>query len=303
MKKLFLFLIIGCSSIKHLHSQVIFNELQNLTNGSNTHFVELYNSSGSSQSLDCYSLVTMRSYTSASQYSFYVLNFNDLQINPGGFFVIDGSNANSVASVTQYSYLNNAYSITPVSLNSTSDLFFLGGNNNSDNIVALLFKNGQLADGFGGRRSLQQIQTFLGGLANFSVQHSCKPAETFTVNFQTLRNQVINTATEQGGTKSYSRSCDGPCFAWTTLPSTKGGSNNGTTCVAQNPPSWTFSSLSYRDANNNTIETEASNNTITQGALAFNSGGQTATVSLTASNFSNIAYSVWQSCKFDQFVT
>lgn len=290
MKKLLQLFLVAVLINSNLKAQVLLNEVDPIK----AHFVELYNSGPVAENLDCYTIVTLKSYTSATSYSFYVFNINaSASIPGGGFWTIDGASAASLSSLSEWTWNGSSYSSAPVTPSAGLKIF-LDGNSTTTNTVAFLFKNTQLVDAFGGRRVLADVQAFLNGLQSFNVPSPCTNSPgSLSINFSQLKNQtnVFGSSSGQLGNKTYSRLCNGPCYFWGELNDSKGLSNNGATCTAtsQITPSWNFSSLTYTYFDNTQKETSQTNNEIVKDAPAYSLDRQTATVYVSLNSFVNAA--------------
>lgn len=217
---------------------VVLNEVYGNPGGTNSEFIELYNSSIGG-SMDCYTIMTYYEGEGGSTKGWYVL---DLPNTPPissvpGYYVLASSSTFSVQgnsgasadvnwnsatfrSGTTHGYLEkfewNGSGYNDLNLPAaTSITNLLDGTLNGGQIyITLLFKNGLLINGFAGGAATGNIQTLLGSLGTLNFPLDCNGSVTnASINFTSIT--AIEFFNPSGGSDNgYARSSDGKCGAW-----------------------------------------------------------------------------------------
>ncbi|HEX3165129.1 MAG TPA: T9SS type A sorting domain-containing protein [Chitinophagaceae bacterium] len=241
MKTILLSLMLFCSFAIVRAQNVVLNEIYGNPGGSNSEFIELYNSTGAG-SMDCYTIMSYYENELGSTKGWYVLDLpNTPNISSApGFYVL--------APVTPFSVQGTTGALADVNWNSlsfrngstngylkqfewngtgytdknlpdgTSVTNLLDGTlNGSQYYFVLLFKNGALINGFfggpatGKLSDLANLGVPLGSLT-VPLSGACS-VSSFTVNFATLPSvEYWNPA--GGNDNGYARKNDGKCGSW-----------------------------------------------------------------------------------------
>jgi hypothetical protein len=239
MKKILLSLMFVSTFILVKAQNVVLNEIYGNPGGSNSEFIELYNSLNSG-SMDCYTIMTYYENEGGSAQGWYVLDLpNTPAINSApGFYVLSSTtpfsvqgtsgatadvnwNALSFRNGSTNGYLKkyewNGSGYTDLLLPNTTIVNNLldGTLNGSQIYITLLFRNGVLINGFFGGASTGKLSDLAVSLGSLTVpQVGCGLLNNqFTVNFSTLRSvEFFNPS--GGNDNGYARSSDGKCGAW-----------------------------------------------------------------------------------------
>jgi Secretion system C-terminal sorting domain len=230
-------------------SQVLFNEVYTDPGGNKHEFFELYNTntSGSSESLDNYTLVTFFEYTGGNgDIGFYVMDLPNLTIGPRGYFV--GSAAipfsyqgNANVSLSDYNWNNTVFR------NGTTGGYIkkwvLDNNNLADgnafydeeplaadfndlfyrrvgvgaSYTMFLYKNGVLVNGvIFGTGGYTEVIPIIIALPKLSVDMS-GAAPDFEIDFSIYNTNAVrieDVTEEAGSDNGYMREKDGMCGGW-----------------------------------------------------------------------------------------
>jgi hypothetical protein len=236
MKKILLSILLSATLLA-AKSQAVLNEVYGNPGGSNSEFIELYNSTFGTENLDCYTLMTY--WESGANKGWNVLDFPSAASIPSkGWYVlapqtpfsVQGTagavanlnwndvsfrNSSTGGDLRVYQVNGTTYTdVTPADNVAITD--FADGTLNGGQIyITLLFKNGQLVNGFiggGANGSLPAAVSSLPNLLNVPLVGSCS-ASSFDVNFSTLG--IMEFFNPSGGNDNgYARTSDGKCGAW-----------------------------------------------------------------------------------------
>jgi hypothetical protein len=277
-------------------AQVLLNELDPNTGNQ---FIELYNGSGTSQSLSCYTLVVLKQRAAGTEGDFYVIDFNENQsIAAGGFLALNNTNWATLGSLKQYTFVSRTsspvYSSTLIATNPANLL----QEDQSKNAV-FLFKGGVLVDLLFTKDNVSGAKTIVSAFSPLSVSSPCN-ASLLDIDFVKISNQLTTrNVVPSAGNGVYARVSDGACYGWTKrAPSSSPGLTNAPLRNSENnliltAPSWSISSLTYLNAQGQPVSL-LSNNTIPSGSQAFDNPANpsVATVNLTFGSFSADAQSL-----------
>ncbi len=238
MKKILLSLVFVSTIVMVKAQSVVLNEIYGNPGGSNSEFIELYNSAGAG-SMDCYTIMTYYQNEGGSAQGWYVLDLpNTPPINSApGFYVLasqtpfsvqgtSGANADvnwnalSFRDGTTHGYLEkfefNGSGYNDLNLPFATNITnLLDGTLNGGQIyITLLFKNGVLINGFAGGAATGDLQDLLGSLGTLNFSLDCGGMITnSSINFTTI--PVVEFFNPSGGNDNgYARSSDGKCGAW-----------------------------------------------------------------------------------------
>lgn len=300
MKKVFLFSIM-LVLVNSSFSQIILNEV--FPDSKAGQFVELYNTSSSSENLDCYTLITHIKYTtgkgvSAVDYEgFYVLNFDNSQsLNPNGRFVIDKNNWSSVSrvgSLKKYYKQVGAASYSVVDESTSTSVTEIMSDANSGANFTLLLKESAVSDVLVIKDDLANAVIYVNSFANLPSLVGACSASPININFTDIANQLTNKniANALGSGNSASRVCDGLCYGWIKETSITKNSSNCTSVPTSgpelnkiyDPPIWTITSLRYdKDAIGDKLGNLLQSPAIPDGAFATDETAKTFDVYITA---------------------
>ena len=264
MKKILLAMMLFCAFAIAKAQNVVLNEVYGNPGGTNSEFVELYNSSISG-SLDCYSLLVY--YEDGANKGWYVLDLPSappIGSAPGfyvlsskGTFTVQGGtnktadvnwndinfrNGSTDGYLEQFQY-NGSGGYTDMNLPNTTiiDNLLDGTLNGNQIYITLLFRNGLLINGFAGGSATDSIpgllsNAFNGNLGTINFPLDCNGSiSNISFNFNTM--PAIEFFNPSGGNDNgYARSSDGKCGSWVkTAPQvnhTPGTTNGAATGLA-----------------------------------------------------------------------
>jgi hypothetical protein len=226
-------------------SQTILNEVYTDPNlPGHQEFFELYNSGGP-ENVDCYTLVTYYEYKVGStvHQGFYVLDFPNLPVASGGWFVGAAKspfstqnpayqnvvpdfswnspafrNGSTGGSLTQWEYNGVGYTQLLSLSDSVTDVLAQAPGTSGKMYVNIVFVNGAYANGFLGGLTNGQLPSNVTSLPDLQVSmnttfHACVTSPIFTIDFSTL--PVMEYFGNVPGTDNgYARSSDGKCGSW-----------------------------------------------------------------------------------------
>lgn len=224
MKRLLLLTLLFCAAIGG-RAQVILNEVYTEPGNNNDEFFELYNTSYSPVSLDCYYLVVL--YATSSTKGFYVIDLPaNAQIPSRGYYT--GSSRNTISyqgsssvssfnwnipsgSITRYQIQNGSYVVTTMNTATTPifDLFSKMKPNDFGSLVdgVFLFNSGTylggLMTGIGSNVVPSEIRTILPA-TNISINCNGAPPVSYSLNWSTITN-ADNVGSASGSDNGYAR--------------------------------------------------------------------------------------------------
>jgi hypothetical protein len=233
MKKILL--IVGLFSLAMVgRSQTVLNEVYGNPGGSNSEFVELYNSAFSTQNVDCFTL--LHYYEDGANKGWYVLDLPNATIASKGWYTIAPVTPFSVQGTTgavadlnwnDINFRNGSTggylqqwqagvgsftNVTPANNVVITNLLdgTLAGN---QNYITLLFQNGVLINGFWGGGPSGVLPADITSMPDLTLTPAGACGAAFTIDFSTL--PIIEFFNPAGGNDNgYARSSDGKCGAW-----------------------------------------------------------------------------------------
>ena len=227
MKKILLSLMLICA-FAVVKAQVVLNELYAYPNGSNSEFIELYNS-GAAENMDCYTIVSY--WSDGTNKGWYVLdlpsivlaNQDFLVIGPASTINVQGTsgvpvdvNWNSLPSsgfLKLYTVSGGTYTIsdpTPV-----TDFLVEGDFAPSQNTLTFLYKDGILINGFWGGGASGVLPATITSMPDLAVTGAtaCSNITASNGDFSTYTG--IEFKNQAGGSDNgYARKFDGKCGSW-----------------------------------------------------------------------------------------
>jgi hypothetical protein len=239
MKKILLALMLSSAFVIVKAQTVVLNEIYGNPGGSNSEFLELYNSSVTG-SMDCYTIMTYYQNEGGSAQGWYVLDLpNTPAINsaPGFYvlapttpFTVQGTigaladvnwndanfrNGSTNGYLEKYEWNGAGYTDLNLPISTSITNLFDGTLNGGQIYITLLFKNGTLINGFFGGAPTGKLSDLAVSLGTLTVPLvGCGLVNNqFTVNFASLA--TVEFFNPSGGNDNgYARSSDGKCGAW-----------------------------------------------------------------------------------------
>ncbi|MGQ0738548.1 MAG: T9SS type A sorting domain-containing protein [Bacteroidota bacterium] len=239
MKKILLFT--GLFSLVLVgRSQTVLNETYSEPGAGKSEFIELYNSAGGDQNVDCFTILTY--WSSGANKGWYVLDLPNHNIVSKGWYVISAASPFNVQSQTGVvpntnwnaaSFRNSSTfgdlrkfqvsgavytDVTPADGTAVTDLMVDGDFASSHNYLTLLFKNGIFINGFWGGGPTGTLPATITGMPDLpltiiaDVANGCN-GTAFTVDFSALG--AVEFVNSSGGSDNgYARTSDGKCGSW-----------------------------------------------------------------------------------------
>lgn len=252
MKKLLTAIGLSCLFLS-AKSQIVLNEIYSEPGGTNSEFIELYNSAFSTQNLDCITILTY--WESGANKGWYVVDLPSATVASKGWYVlaaaspfgvqsksgvIADANWNSVGFRTgadsylkKYQVSGATYTdVSPASGTAVTDLSVDASpaGASGHNYFTLVFSNGAFVNGFWGGGSSGTLPSGITSLPNLTVTPAGACGVPFTINFSTL-GAVESVNQAPGSDNGYARTSDGKCGAWTktsaSVNHTPGTTNGG----------------------------------------------------------------------------
>jgi hypothetical protein len=244
MKKILLLLMFICAFASLRAQTVVLNEIYGNPGGTNSEFIELYNSSASG-SLDCYTILVYFENEGGTNKGWYVLdlpNTPNIGASPAGFYVLapqspfsvqgtagataqvnwnaltfrNGSTGGYLKKYIQTGGTNATATYTEdgTFTNSTAVTNLLDGTlNGSQFYFVLLYRNGILINGFVGGGASGVLSTYSIPLGTLNITPTGACAGTFNA-FGNLGTVEFHNPSG-GNDNGYARTSDGKCGSWT----------------------------------------------------------------------------------------
>lgn len=233
MKQRLLFLGLMVLSITS-KSQTVLNEVYVEPGGTHNEFFELYNSAVSSQSVNCFSVVTY--WESGANKGVYVLDLPNLNIGPKGYFVasaadpfatqngsgikpdVNWNDATFRSGATggylkKYQVSGATWTDVSGTIPATLNDFMPDVNNGGHTYTVLVFVNGVFNNGFFGGGASGVLPAAVTSMPNLSVTAGSAGCSNYTINFGAIGAvEFVNSS--PGNDNGYARTSDGKCGAW-----------------------------------------------------------------------------------------
>lgn len=228
MKKILLFFGLFCI-IQIGKSQTVLNEVYTDPGAGKSEFIELYNSSSSTQDVDCFSILTY--WESGANKGWYVIDLPSSIIAAKGWYTIAAASPFNVQAQTGVSANNNWNSLpasgylkkyqvsgatyTEVAAGTVTDLLadVSPAGASGHNYFTFLLQNGVVINGFWGGGPSGTLPSGITTMPALTLTPVGACVTPYTVTFSTLGAvEFVNQS--PGSDNGYARSSDGKCGAW-----------------------------------------------------------------------------------------